>query len=318
MMTQLKSKGESFIGGFFAILAFGLWGLLPVYWKALREMPAPEVLSHRILWSAVFLAVLVGWRSRWKIVRSVFQNKKTLSVLAISTLLIGVNWFIYIWAVNSNYIVETSLGYYISPLLSVLLGRFFLSERLRPFQWIAVGIVTVGVLYQTFSYGRFPWIAISLGTTFGFYGLLKKKSPLDSISSLFVETSLLVPLVLIYLFAMNGNSIGNAVPLTGSLGLLIVGAGIATSLPLVFFGEATKRLRLSTLGIFQYLGPTMNLLIGVFMYGEVFTASHFITFGLIWVAVIIYASDSYWASREVKIQSKKLTQCPVYLKRVST
>ena len=274
-----------------AIGAFTLWGLLPLYLKALAPASPVEILCHRIVWSVVatFLLLLMG-RKAGKL-RHLFLDKKVLLPVILSSILISGNWVTYIWAVNNDFIVEASLGYFINPLVNVLLGMFFLKERLRRGQWLAVFFAFSGVCYLTFFYGQFPWIALFLAFSFAFYGLLRKISPLPSIEGLCMETTLLsVPaiFVLIYL-ALQGQADFIHQDNTGRL--LLVGTGIITSLPLILFAFAAQRMPLSTLGIVQYLGPTLQLCIGIFVYGENFPAKQMAGFGLVWCGILFYAAE---------------------------
>jgi chloramphenicol-sensitive protein RarD len=284
----MKDRSEYIRGLIFAVLAFFTWGVLAVYWKLLKQVPPLEILSHRIWWAFVFLMFLLLFQKRLS-VRKLLKNRKVFFTLLITALLIGGNWFTYIFAVNSNRIIETSMGYYINPIVSVFLGLIVLDEKLTTLQWVALGLASIGVLYMAFDYGKFPWIALILAFSFGFYGLFKKKAQLPSMLSLFVETIILAPFALAYI--IRGEILGTGAlfsisPLTD---LLLIGAGVVTSLPLYWFARGAKRIPLSTVGFIQYLGPTLMLLIGVFLYGEPFTRAHAISFSLIWAALILYS-----------------------------
>ena len=282
---------ESSKGLIAAISAFSLWGILPIYLKALTPASPVEILCHRIVWSVVAtLSLLFVWK-KVRTLFTLFQEKKVIAQVFITSILISANWVVYIWAVNSGYIVEASLGYYINPLVNVLLGLIFLQERLRRGQWLAISFAFSGVCYLTFFYGQFPWIALVLAFSFAFYGLFRKISPLPPIEGLCLETTLLsIPAlsVLGYL-AMEGQS---DFMVQTSLGrLLLAGTGIITSLPLILFAFAAHRLPLSTLGIVQYLAPTLQLLIGIFIYNEPFPGKQMIGFGLVWCGLMIYATE---------------------------
>ena len=284
----MKDRSEYIRGLIFAVLAFFTWGVLAVYWKLLKQVPPLEILSHRIWWAFVFLIFLLLFQKRLS-VRKLLKSRKVFFTLLITALLIGGNWFTYIFAVNSNRILETSMGYYINPIVSVFLGLLVLDEKLTPLQWVALALASIGVLYMAFDYGKFPWIALILAFSFGFYGLFKKKAQLPSMLSLFVETMILAPFALAYI--IRGEILGNGAlfsisPLTD---FLLIGAGVVTSLPLYWFARGAKRIPLSTLGFIQYLAPTLMLLIGVFLYGEPFTRAHVISFSLIWAALILYS-----------------------------
>jgi chloramphenicol-sensitive protein RarD len=274
-----------------AIGAFIIWGLLPLYWKSISAAIPVEIICHRITWSTVVtILLLLMWRKAGGLLR-VLKDKKVVLRFILSSLLLSTNWLLYIWAVNSNYIIETSLGYYINPLVNVLLGVFFLHERLRKVQWLAILFAFLGVCYLTFGYGYFPYIAIILAVTFGLYGLLRKTATLASLEGLCLETSILfIPAlgVLIY-FASQGHSDFIHQDINGRL--LLAGTGIVTSLPLLLFGYAAQKIPLSTLGIVQYLGPSLQLCIGIFVYNEPFPKEQMIGFMLVWCGLVIYVTE---------------------------
>ena len=270
-----------------------LWGMLPIYWKLLKQASALEILSHRILWSLFFLLLLLAITRRVGLFRletqSVFtQPRKMLGILATASL-ISVNWLVYIWAVNANRIVETSLGYYINPLVNVLIGVLLLKEELSKRQYFAVFLAACGVLNLIFHFGNVPWVALSLAVSFSLYGLCKKTLGLGATTGIVLETGLLAPFALTYLSWLHftGNSVfGPVMPFETAM---LVGAGIVTALPLVLFANAANQLPLSTLGFFQYLSPTIALICGVFLFHEPFTSVHAASFGLIWLALLIYS-----------------------------
>ena len=276
-----------------ALGAYLLWGMLPIYWKLLKQASALEILSHRILWSLFFLLLLLIITRRVGLFRletqSVFaQPRKMLGILA-TALLISVNWLVYIWAVNADRIVETSLGYYINPLVNVLIGVLLLKEELSKRQYFAVFLAACGVLNLIYHFGSVPWVALSLAISFSLYGLCKKTLGLGATTGIVLETGLLAPLALSYLTWLHfaGNSIfGPIMPFETAM---LVGAGIVTALPLVLFANAANQLTLSMLGFFQYLSPTIALLSGVFLFHEPFTAVHAVSFGLIWLSLVIYS-----------------------------
>lgn len=273
----------------YAVAAFGAWGILPLYWKMLNHVSAGQILAHRIFWSFIFVSGLLFLFRRWKEVWEVFKDTKKLFMVATSSLLISANWFLYIWAVNSNHLVETSLGYYINPLLSVLLGVVVLRERLNFWQLVSLVLAASGVTVITIGYGQVPWMAISIAGTFGLYGLAKKVTKLDSLIALALETMLVAPLALSYLAYMEfqgGSQIGE---LTLTTILLLAGAGIVTAMPLLWFAQATSRVPLSTVGFIQYLSPTITLFIGVVIFREPFDHTQLLSFALIWVALGLYS-----------------------------
>ncbi|BCJ87970.1 EamA family transporter RarD [Effusibacillus dendaii] len=274
-------------GYIYAILTYAIWGVLPMYWKLFSEVSAWEILSHRIIWSVVFVLLLAAVLNKRNAIKAAIPDWKSKGLVMISSILISANWVTYIWAVNNGHMVEASLGYYMNPLVSVLLGVFFLRERLRKLQWGAIGLATMGVLILTFSYGHFPWIALSLAFSFGFYGLAKKKVRADTIAGLTLETIVVFPLALIYLIGFEHGGTGWHV-LSGWQMIVLLLSGVATALPLLWFAEATKRLPLSVLGFIQYLSPTITLLLGLFVYHEDFTKTDILSFGLIWIALVVY------------------------------
>lgn len=278
------------------VAAYALWGFFPIYWKLLQDVPAPQLLGHRIAWSFLLLMVVIFFTRQWNDFRSTL-NARTFQIYFIAAILIGVNWLTYVWAVNAGFIVETSLGYFINPLLSVLMGVIFLRERLRAAQWIPVALAAVGVAYLTFAYGRLPWIALLLAFTFGFYGLTKKLAPLGSVFGLTLETGILFLPAVLYLGL--AESAGRAAFLHSGLtpDLLMIGAGVVTTIPLLLFASAAKQIPLSMIGILQYLAPTIQFLIGVLVYKEPFDQSRLIGFSIVWLALIIFWVENYLANR---------------------
>ena len=287
-------------GILYGVGAYALWGLFPIYWKFLHDVPALQVLGHRIGWSFIFLTVYIIVSGRWKDFRSVAVNCKTIGAYTIAAILLSLNWLIYVWGVNAGFIVETSLGYFINPLLSVLLGVVFLRERLRPMQWVPVGLAAVGVTYLTFVYGRLAWIALSLAFSFGFYGFVKKLSPLGSLYGLTLETGIVFPVAVIYLIVMQAGVSGAFLHNGTAVDVLLVGSGIVTTIPLLMFASAAKQIPLTLVGLLQYIAPTIQFLIGVFVYKESFDFAHFIGFSIVWVALIIFAVESYLANRRIQ------------------
>jgi chloramphenicol-sensitive protein RarD len=275
-------------GVLFGIAAYLVWGLMPLYWKLFQQMAAWEILAHRVVWSVVFVGLWLAITSRlpqmWE---AVADRKKKLAIL-ISALLISANWLIFIWAVNNDHVMETSLGYYINPLINVLFGVLFLKEKLGMGQWVAIGLATVGVSIIALQYGQIPWVAISLALTFALYGLAKKVINLDSMLSLAWETLIVFPLSLLYLVYIHINETDTVSTLSGWQLPLLTLVGVATALPLYWFAQSTKTLSLSTLGFIQYLAPSASLLLAIFVFGEPFTATHVISFGFIWSALIVF------------------------------
>ena len=284
-------------GIWYAVGAYLLWGLLPIYWKALQTVPALQILNHRVVWSLVFLGVILFFRRDWEPLRLALKSRRILLIYLATSCLLGVNWLTYIWGVNAGFIVETSLGYFINPLVSVLLGVVFLREKLRPGQWIPVGLAALGVIYLTISYQKLPWIALVLAFTFGLYGLIKKIAPLNSLHSLALETALLFVPSLAYLLWAEIQGTGAFGHANISTTLLLVFTGVVTALPLLLFGAGARLIPLSLIGLLQYLAPTLQFLIGVLIYGEPFTRERMIGFGIIWVALVIYTLEGVLAKQ---------------------
>jgi len=284
-------------GVLYGIGAYVLWGFFPIYWKVLHQVSALQVIGHRIGWSFIVLIIYILFTRQWQEFRSVAFNAKTIGIYAVASVLLSINWLIYVWGVNAGFIVETSLGYFINPLLSVLLGVLFLRERLRPVQWIPVILAAIGVIYLTVVYGRLPWIALSLAFSFGIYGLVKKLAPLGSLYGLTLETAIVLPIALIYLVFVEVNGTGAFLHDGTRVDLFLAGAGIVTTIPLLMFASAAKQIPLTMVGILQYIAPTLQFLIGVFIYKEPFDRTHLIGFGLVWVALIIFWVENFVAHR---------------------
>ena len=283
-------------GILYGIGAYALWGFFPIYWKLLHHIPAVQLISHSIGWSFIMLMSGILLTKQWKDFRSTI-NVRTIRIYFIAALFIGINWLVYVWAVNAGYIVETSLGYYINPLLSMLMGVIFLRERLRLTQWIPVGLAAIGVSYLTFAYGRPPWIALLLAFSFATYGLIKKLAPLGSLYGLTLETGILFLPALAYLIFTEVNGTGAFLHDTTPVNILLVGAGVVTTVPLLMFASAAQRIPLTMIGVLQYIAPTMQFALGVFLYKEPFDHAHLIGFSVVWVALIIFWVESYLAHR---------------------
>lgn len=289
-----------------ALAAFLLWGGLPLYFHLIGPgVSAWEMLIHRIIWAALLLALFTLALGRGARVRAVFGNPRQCLALTGSAILIGCNWAVFIWAVTSNHVLESSLGYYINPLLNVLLGFWFLGERLRPMQTLAVTIAAAGVLMMVIAFGKVPWISLLLAGCFGGYGLIRKQTDVDSATGLLIETLLLSPFALIWLAWMYHQ--GDAAFLRGAprTDLLLIGAGAVTVVPLVLFAIGARRLRLSTLGLFQYITPTAHFVTGVFLFGEAFTRADAVTFTCIWAGLMIYTADNWRSQRRLLALARK-------------
>jgi chloramphenicol-sensitive protein RarD len=291
------------MGVFYAFFAYIAWGLLPVYWKAIQTVPALQILSHRILWSFVLVAILLVVRKQWGKARDVLRDPSKMWGLVLSALLVTSNWFIYIWAVNNNQVVEASLGYYINPLLTVLLGIVVLHERMDRWQIVSLVLAALGVMILTLEYGKIPWISLGLAMTFALYGLAKRLVEVDSLLGLALETAVVVPIALIYLSTVQIRGEG-AVGHTGLFTLLLlIGAGIVTALPLLSFAQAAKTIPFATIGFIQYVSPSLSLVLGVFLYHEEFTSAHAFSFGTIWIALAIYSVSRMAVARKQSLRA---------------
>ena len=288
-------------GILYGIGAYALWGLFPLYWKFLRDVPALQVIGHRIGWSFILLILVILVSGQWSEFRTAALQRKVIGLYSIAAVLLTINWLVYVWGVNAGFIVETSLGYFINPLLSALLGVIFLRERLRPAQWIPVSIAAIGVIYLTIIYGRPPWIALTLAFSFGFYGLVKKLAPLGSLHGLTLETGMVFPAALIYLLIVQVNGSGAFLHQTALTDVLLIAAGAVTTIPLLMFASAARRIPLTVVGLLQYIAPTLQFLIGVFIYKEPFDQAHFFGFGIVWVALIIFWVENS-LSRRVPVE----------------
>lgn len=300
--VNTQANDQTKIGIIFAICAYSMWGFAPIYFKMLSTIPAPEVLMHRVVWSVFVLCFLVvGLRGIAK-VRAAIVSAKVVKTLFFAGLLLALNWLLFIWAVNNNFMLEASLGYYINPLINVFLGRLFLGEVLRPLQKVAVGIAIIGVVLLLFTYGQLPWIALTLAFSFSIYGLLRKQVAVDSMPGLFIETLMMLPAAIIYWvwFAqVSGDFTQNAT----SLNILLICAGIVTTAPLLCFTGAARRLRYSTLGFLQYIGPSIMFCLATFMYDEPLSTARLVTFIFVWSALGLFTYDSvtaYRAQRKLK------------------
>jgi chloramphenicol-sensitive protein RarD len=284
-------------GLLYALSAYLIWGLFPIYWKLLKTVPATQLIGHRILWSFILLTLVLIATRRWADFRQVSRSARTLRTYFLAALLVGTNWYIYVWAVNAGFILETSLGYFINPLLSVLLGVFFFRERLRQFQWVALGLAALGVVYLTVEYGRPPWIALGLAVSFAFYGLVKKNAPLSGLYGVALETGLLFIPALLFLGYQEWLGVGAFGHSSALLNLLMVGAGLVTTVPLILFGSAAQRIPLSTIGVLQYITPSIQFLIGLFIFKENFNTIQAIGFGIVWAGLILFWVEGWFARR---------------------
>ncbi|MDR0476697.1 MAG: EamA family transporter RarD [Desulfobulbaceae bacterium] len=274
-----------------AIFAYVIWGFLPIYWKSVQAASAVEILCHRVCWSLlVCLLLLWALRQRGDLAKAL-HNRRHLALYAVTSLLLTTNWLLYIWVVNAGYILEGSLAYFINPLISVLCGVLFFRERLRLAQIAALAMVVVGIIYLTVFYGRFPWIALTLATSFGLYGLLHKKATEPALTGMLLETIVVFPPALAFLIWLEIHGGGHFIHTGLRQSLLLAGAGLVTSLPLLMFNFAAQRIPLSLMGLLQYLSPTITLLVGLFIYHEDFPRDRLIGFSLIWLALLLYLAE---------------------------
>ncbi|MBO1503676.1 EamA family transporter RarD [Serratia proteamaculans] len=287
-------------GIFFALAAYFIWGIAPAYFKLIQQVPADEILTHRVIWSFFFMLALISLGRNWPKVRTACHDRKRLLLLAVTAVLIGGNWLLFIWAVNNHHMLEASLGYFINPLVNVLLGMLFLGERFRRMQWLAVALAFAGVLIQLWQFGSLPIIGLGLAFSFAFYGLLRKKIAIDAQTGMLIETLWLLPVAAAYLLLFADSPTSHLGANAWSLNLLLVAAGIVTTIPLLFFTAAATRLRLSTLGFFQYLGPTLMFLLAVTFYGETIGQDKLVTFGFIWAALLLFILDALYTQRKLR------------------
>lgn len=302
---QMK-KNDIKVGVIQAGFSYFLWGLLPIYWKFLHQVNAQEILANRIFWSFIFMVIVLICTKKWSLfvrtLKGFAENKKQMYALTIASVLISINWFVYIWAVNSGHMIEASLGYYINPLISILLGMMVLKEKLTVYQYVSFILAAIGVVIITVSHGVFPWIAISLALSFGLYGLAKKLINVESSVGLTLETMVLAPIAAIYMIYLAFTGTNSLFQAGWGTDLLLMGAGAATAIPLLYFAKGAQKIPLSLLGFLQYLSPTLTLILGVFVYHEHFSKIQLVSFIFIWSALAIYSlsKTKLFPQREVK------------------
>ena len=298
-MNSIKSKktktnfdSDTILGVVCASTAFLIWGISPIYWKALSAVPAFEIILHRMVWSFFLLLPMIIVMRRWQEFIDALKNGRILLTLLFTALIVGGNWLLYIWAVNSGYLLQASLGYFINPLINVMLGMVFLKERLRVLQILAVVLATIGVIYLTVYYGEFPWIALMLAVSFGLYGLIRKIASVSSMVGLAVETLWLSIPALVYLFYLDSHGQSSIFRVSLKLDLLLMGCAPLTAIPLLLFTLGARRMYLSTAGVLQYIAPSCMFILAVFIFHEPFPAAQLVAFILIWAALAIYSTDS--------------------------
>ncbi len=304
----MPADRQTLAGCLFAVAAYLFWGAAPLYFKAVAGVAPEQILAHRIVWSLLLLVLLVTLTRRWHGLGGSLAQRRTLLLLSGSTLLISANWFTFIWAIEAGRVLEISLGYYINPLVSVLLGVLFLGERLGRWQWLAVALAAAGVANLALQTAGFPWVSLMLAWTFGFYGLLRKLTPLGAADGLLLETALMAPLALGYLLLLEQQGGGAWGSAGATLDLLLVASGPVTALPLVFFASAARRLSLTVVGFFQYLAPTCHFLLAVLLFGELFTDAHLVTFLCIWGAVVLFSVTSWLRLRRRRLLAESVEE----------
>lgn len=280
-----------------AALAYILWGLFPLYLKQMAQVPAMEIVLHRSAWSLLFMVVLLALLRRFAWLGAALRQPRTLALFSVSALLLACNWLLYVWAVNNDRLLDASLGYFVNPLVNVVLGYAVLQERPRPAQWAAVALAAGGVLWLALGAGHVPWVSLVLALSFAFYGLLRKTAPLGAIEGLALETLVLAPLAVGGLLWLGATGQGHFAQGDARVDLLLLAAGPATAVPLLLFASGARRVTMATLGLLQYLGPTIQFLLGVFVYREPFSASRGIGFALIWAALALYTTESWRVTR---------------------
>ncbi|WOH36863.1 EamA family transporter RarD [Thalassotalea fonticola] len=296
-MTQVNENNSGVLN---ALAAYSMWGLAPLYFKLLEHISAPEILVHRIIWSFVLLVIIVLAMGNWRKVQRILANPKMLAWLLLTSVILGANWLIFIWAINNDHLLEASLGYFINPLFSVALGMLFLGERLRKWQKVAVVFALLGVIIQLISIGSIPIIALGLAGTFGIYGLFRKKLMVESVPGLLIESALMLPLGIVYWLLFMDTPTSNMMNNDVSLNITLIAAGIVTTAPLICFTAAAKRLSLATLGFFQYLGPTLMFILAIVLFKEQLIVEKLLTFVFIWCAIAIYSWDSIAKLKQAK------------------
>lgn len=307
----MATNPEQRKGVILACMAFFMWGLAPIYFKLLQHISAFEILMHRVVWSVLFIMLIVAVMRQWYRIKIVVKQPKLLLMLTLTATLLGCNWGLFIWAVNNDHMLDASLGYYINPLLNVLLGMVFLGEKLRKWQGVAVALAFSGVAIQLISFGSFPIVAFSLAGSFAIYGLLRKKLPIESLPGLLLEAVILLPIALAYWWLMTPTTSSNLTLNDWHTNILLVSAGVITTLPLLCFTGAAKRLQYTTLGFFQYIGPSLMFILAVVFYEEVFSHERVVTFACIWSALAIFSWDSYRQSQKRKRENSPALTKPV-------
>lgn len=302
-LSAKNSSPHSTAGGWAAATAFFFWGTVPIYWRQMQSVSAFELIAHRLVWSLVFLLPVLAWQRSFASLRPGFAGARAIGVNLLASILLTANWTVYVWGVNAGHVIETSLGYFLVPLLNVAVGALFLHEKLRRAQWTAIGLAAAGVALLLWRVGHVPWLALSLAFTWTSYGLLKKKSGLGALAGLTVETILLFPLAAALLLWRHHTGEGALGHIDTRTQLFVLSAGVITAIPLVLFAYGAQRIRLTTLGLLQYLAPSVQFVIGLFIYHEPFDSARLQAFGLIWIGLIVYTADAFWAQRRTLLNA---------------
>lgn len=302
-MSKIPAHPDAARGALSAACGFLIWGLVPIYWKQLQAVAALELITHRIVWSLVFLLGVIAWQGNFPALRAAFHSRRLVGLNLLSSLLLAANWTVYVWAVNNGHVIESSLGYFLVPLVNVALGSLLLHERLRRLQWTAIGCAALGVGFLLVRAGHVPWIALTIAATWAGYGLLKKKSELGAITGLTVETLLLFPAAAGLLLWWNQTGAGALGRVDAWHHALILFVGVLTAIPLLLFAYGAQRIRLTTLGLLQYLAPSVQFLLGYFLYREPFDAARLQAYGFIWCGLALYSADGFWAQRRMLLKS---------------
>ncbi len=306
LSSSAPASPSARLGALAASGAFFIWGTVPVYWKQMQEVAATELIAHRIVWSLFFLAVVLAWQRNFASLRPGLASARAIGINLLASVLLAANWTVYVWAVNHGHVIESSLGYFLVPLLNVAVGAWVLHERLRRAQWAAIGLAAAGVVLLLWRAGHMPWIALALAVTWTAYGFLKKKSGLGALAGLAVETLLLFPMAAALLLWWHHTGEGALGRVDARTQGFVLSAGVVTAIPLVLFAYGAQRIRLTTLGLLQYLAPSVQFLIGRFIYQEAFDAVRLQAFALIWAGLVVYTADTFWAQRRMLVQSDAL------------
>jgi chloramphenicol-sensitive protein RarD len=300
----IEERHQTVSGSFYATVAFLIWGGFPAYFKLLDAVPTLELLAHRISWSVVIPLLILFLFRPWKSIIKILKNTRKMKILCLSAMLIAANWYLFIWAATNNHVLDSSLGYFIAPLFSIFLGVIILGEKLRIMQWAALAITVVGVAVLVIQYGQIPWIAILIAITFSSYALIRKVVNVDPITGLFFETTMSLPITVGYLSYLGYMGSGSFISSGVNSSLLLIGTGLISTLPLLFFIASAKRLKLTSLGFFQYLLPTCHFVLAVWIYKEPFSYTQLISFACIWIALAIYTFDIFRNSNDKNVFSR--------------